>query len=367
MIRAFATHIAIVVLVIGASSAIASEVQSLPVKVPMTDKNIRLIGRFDVTNPATPRCAWSASTVMVRFHGPAIGVDIDGGWNDRYEIILDGKDAGILKIKGNEHRYRVTTGLSDANHTLELVKRVEPCFGTTTFRGFELPLGGTLLPLPPRPSRKIEVIGDSFSCGYGNDAKSRDEHFSAETENICDTYGAMTARYFGAEFTCLCWSGRNLWNTFTIPELYDFTLADTKSPVCDRTHWTPQVVVIALGGNDLAKKAPPEKQWVDTYDAFISHVRTAYPAATIYLATNPLLTDEKPSQRRTTLTAYLNEVVARRRSEGDSNVHELEFALQNGDRDGFGADWHPSAKSHVVMSHVLESAVERDLGWTPKR
>ena len=51
----------------------------------------------------------------------------------------------------------------------------------------------------------MEVIGDSISCGYGNEAANEHEHFSPTTENAYFSYGAIAARAFNADYTCIAW------------------------------------------------------------------------------------------------------------------------------------------------------------------
>ncbi len=68
------------------------------------------------------------------------------------------------------------------------------------------------------------MIGDSISCGYGNEGKSQNEHFSPDTENARDAYGAIAARRLGADYACVAWSGRKMWPDNTVPEIYDRAL-----------------------------------------------------------------------------------------------------------------------------------------------
>ena len=74
--------------------------------------------------------------------------------------------------------------MSLGSHKVTLVKRTEAFVGNTvTFRGFVVD-GQTVLPTPSPTNapRKLEVIGDSITCGYGN-VGTFPCSFSAQTEN----------------------------------------------------------------------------------------------------------------------------------------------------------------------------------------
>jgi hypothetical protein len=78
--------------------------------------------------------------------------------------------------------------------------------------------------------RRIEIVGDSITCGYGNEGTDPC-NFSAETENHYLTYGALAARMFGAELSTVAWSGKGVVNNFDndvfepLPQIYDRLLA----------------------------------------------------------------------------------------------------------------------------------------------
>src|SRR5690349_18424768 len=57
-----------------AQAPTTAPVSPLPVNVAMSDQAIRYVGRFDRSDPAAPRCAWTDSEVIVRFNGTALNV-----------------------------------------------------------------------------------------------------------------------------------------------------------------------------------------------------------------------------------------------------------------------------------------------------
>ena len=64
------------------------------------------------------------------------------------------------------------------------------------------------------PSRHIEFIGNSLTCGYGVEGKDRSEPYKAETENCNLSYATIIARYFNADYTLIAHSGRGVTEMF---------------------------------------------------------------------------------------------------------------------------------------------------------
>jgi lysophospholipase L1-like esterase len=351
--------IACLTFLMGAASACAR--QDLPVVVKATDPAIRFVGRFDTSDQSGPRCAWSNSSVVVRFKGTALRVKLNDAGQNQWQIIVDGKPTSVLKTQGKNGVYTLASGLSEGEHLVQLVRRTEAFVGPAQFVEFQLSAGGSLLPVPA-PRRHIEIIGDSISCGYGNEGKNEQEHFSPDTENAYMTYGAIAARELGAEYVCVAWSGRKMWPDNTMPAIYDRSLPQDASSRWDFTKWAPDVVLINLATNDFGKKIPDEKGWTEAYGAFLARVRKNYPNADIYVASGSMMGDWGENKPLTTLKKYLAKIVGDRKAAGDAKVHEIDFATQ--DRaDGLGSDWHPSIKTHEKMAKKLLETLRQDLGW----
>ncbi len=349
--------------VLGLSFMLCAAAGARAAAVAATDPNVRYVGRFDTRDRAGPRCAWPASSVIVRFHGTNLAVKVNESGDDRYDVVVDGKVDAVLALKKGEGTYPLAAGLPEADHRVEMVKRTESFVGVTQFLGFELNEGGKMLP-PVKRAHRLEVIGDSISCGYGNEGKNQNEHFAAATENADEAYGALAARALGAEYVCVAWSGRKMWPDNTIPEIYDLALpADPKSK-WDFSSWTPDAVVINLATNDFRSGNPDEEKWTKAYETFVDRVRKNYPKAEIYCASGSMLNDAWPAEQktRTTLRKYLTKIVEDEAAGGDKKLHVLEFEPQDM-KNGMGSDWHPSVKTHQIMADKLAKTLEGDLGW----
>lgn len=336
-----------------------ASVAPLPVKIAPTNPMIRYVGRFDRRDGAGPRCSWSASRVAVRFTGSALNATLNNsGDSDEYQIVIDGKPVSKLKLQSGTHLYNLFRSTTSGTHTVELVKATEGFFGITRFEGFEVSRSSKLLSLPA-PKHRIEIVGDSISCGFGNEASDQNQKFSSTTENAYLAYGSIAARALNADLTCVAWSGRLMWPNNTMDEVYNRTLATDAGSTWDFSQWKPDVVIVALGTNDFAGGTPERKGWISGYRAFLARVRKNYPRAAIYCATSPMMWGDPDKIIR----GYLDEIVKEEKIAGHKNVHLLAFASQDGTKDGFGADWHPSRKTHQVMANKMIAVLRSDLGW----
>jgi lysophospholipase L1-like esterase len=343
---------------LGAFSLLApaAAVENLPTTVGAKDPNIRYVGRWDMADASGPTAAWTASEVAARFKGTAVNAKLAG--SGYYQVVVDGQPKSVIAIQKDQSVYQAAAGLENKEHTIQIVRRNEAAQGSFTFQGFQLETGGTLLPLPPQGDKRILVIGDSISCGYGNEHKGGGN--PPAKQNGYMTYGPIAARNFGAEVQVVAWSGRKLWPNNTMVELYDSIYPGCKTRY-DLKSWVPGVVVIDLGTNDFAhdpKNVPDEKGWTGAAKAFIKTIRQTAPEAHVFLATGPMWIGAQTAWNK-----YVKSVVKDLNDSGDAKVHYLAFDLQDINKDGMGGDWHPNVKTHIKMAAKLTAAIEKEAGW----
>jgi lysophospholipase L1-like esterase len=174
---------------------------------------------------------------------------------------------------------------------------------------------------------QLEIVGDSITCGYGDEGTMPTCSFSADTENAYLAYGAITARALNAELRTIAWGPAD-------------------------------AVVINLGTNDFSK-GDPGQAFVQAYETFLKRLRVVYPQAGIFCALGSMLTDPN----LTTARGYLQKIVADSAAAGDSRVYFTEFATQDIGTDGAGCDYHPNLVTHRKMAQVLTQALHDKLGW----
>ncbi len=323
-----------------------------------TDPRIVLVGRFDISDPSKAACQWPASEVDLRVQGRTLVARIGEDGHDGWQVVVDRRSTSVLAPSQGKADYPIELGDSGI-HEVNLVKRTEAFVGTTTFLGFETP-GGSLLRARAK-RRHLEVVGDSITCGYGDEGPNEKEHFKQETENAYESYASVAARAVRADVTIVAWSGRKMWPDNTMPEIYGSTLPAGKGVVGARTGAEPDAIVINLATNDFGPGDPDEAKWTGAYESFIRTLEKLHPRARIYPAIGSMMSDAWPPGRKplSTLRGYLSRMVQRMH---DPKVKIVEFEVQKTE-DGLGSDYHPSVKTQEKMGAHLAEVLRADLGW----
>jgi lysophospholipase L1-like esterase len=313
------------------------------------------VGRYDDTDPAAVRMGWSGVGLLARFDGTGATVRMDDQ-SQYLTVVVDGMVQPTLATGGGVQDYVLAAGLPPGEHTVELYRRTEGSFGPTVVH--EVLLDGELLP-PPPVTRRMEIIGDSITAGYGNEGVDPCS-FSAQTENHYQTYGAIAARTLGAELHTIAWSGKGMAYNYgddvlePMPELYDRALATDGAGWS--FEWQPDVVAINLGTNDFSTDDdPPGELFVGTYVEFLGHLRDVYPQALV-LVLQPTLFGAEADM----VQGYLEDVVAQRQAAGDAAVAYADVNVQ---WIGSGCDGHPTVATHEGMAGRLVEELGLHLGW----
>ena len=236
--------------------------------------------------------------------------------------------------------------------------------------------GGTVSPAADKKHR-IEIIGDSITCGYGVDDPDMSHSFSTATEDCTKSYSIKTANLLDADYSLVSFSGYGIISGYSgdgkkhddqlVPTYYDkygFTYNSSfggKKPQdleWDFSRFVPEVVVINLGTNDASYAAgneEREKEYADSYAEFLKHVREKNPSARIYctLGTMGTQLNEKMHEAVEAYTSFT----------GDTYIAVVDFPLQNQNEDGIAADWHPSDKTHTKSAEQLAAVIKADMGW----
>lgn len=324
---------------------------------------VRFVGRVDVTDPAAPRFAWSGTGVVARFTGTGVAARFGGG--QEYTVVVDG--AVQPKYAPSGAVETVLEGLANGEHTVEFYRRTEADLGESTFLGLTVAEGELLEP-PAAPSRRLELVGDSISCGYGNEGADMNCGFSPQTENHYLTYGALTARELDAELSTIAWSGKGVVcnygddaNSCTnpLPVYYDLALPSRAASRWDGSLSPADAVIVNLGTNDFStNQDPTREEFVTAYVALLERIRKQHPGALILCTVGPMLSGADLTAART----YIDSAVQQRVTAGDARVETFELAPQDA-ANGYGCDWHPSLRTHELMAEKLTAVLREELGW----
>lgn len=279
------------------------------------NRYLQYSGRIDFEDVLAPVFVYAGSYVRLRFTGKSFGVTISNrrSYGSNYVgYILDGVQGKFLLEQDREqHSYSLVQGLASGEHELLLFKRMDSCH-YFTLHGFELEEGGQILPSDPLPNRRMEVFGDSVSCGEVSEAVDyvgkEDPQHDGEFSNSWYSYSWITARKLNAELHITSQGGAALLDQtgwFCGPDFvgmesiydkiqYNPQLGEVKQ--WNFTAWTPHVVVVAIGQNDanpenyMALDYDSEKSvnWRKRYRTFVERLMELYPRATFVLTTTIL-------------------------------------------------------------------------------
>ncbi|MFD1469599.1 SGNH/GDSL hydrolase family protein [Hymenobacter caeli] len=324
------------------------------------DKRLQYTGRIDFSDAKKPRFWAPGVYVTARFRGPSCAVvvhdELRYGTDHNYVVLAVDGVATRQRLAGRTDTLRVA-GLAAGPHTLVLCKATETGQGYLELVGLRC---ARLLPPPPRPTRRLECIGNSITCGTGSDlsvapcgqGKWYDQH------NAYQAYGPRTARALGAEWQLTAVSGIGLMHSCcdmktVMPEVFDrLNPGDKASPAWDFRRYQPDVVTICLGQNDGVQDSVA---FCGRYLAFLKTVRAAYPAAHLVCLSSPMA----DAVLTAVLHRYLTGVVAAANAGGDAGVHKYFFSR----RFSSGCGTHPDLAEHQLIAQELTAFLKQTMHW----
>lgn len=276
-----------------------------------------------------------------------------------------------FRVDKEEGTYLLYKGKAK-NTQIRLVKYSEVAFGMVGIK--YIITDGNNPPMPTKAStRRLEFIGDSITCGYGNEGSSVDESFTTAQENPWLAYAARAARELDAEYHLICRSGIGLISSWTetdepnrewlIPDLYpytdkatDITLGNNGIEVWDKNNFAPDCIIINIGTNDCSytKNIPDRvKLFGEKYYQFVKFIKTYNPNALILCTLGVMVQD---------LCSVIEEQVRKLNQEGHKEIYYMTFDLQQ-EADGIGANNHPSLMTHKKMAEQLVIKLKEILHW----
>ena len=179
-------------------------------------------------------------------------VSVDGGGFKKFST--HGYDDGIREFE--------LAKCAAGEHTVKLMLVTEAYQVFPEFHGFVLGSGAKVLKVDTKKRPKIEFIGNSITCGYGNEAQSENDHFADSTSNFAKSFAGITIKNLNAISMVVARSGIGIYKNYgdtiigsrwPMPRVYENALINDTTTKWDFSSYKPDVVVIGLGTNDLSE------------------------------------------------------------------------------------------------------------------
>ncbi|RFM32825.1 acetyl xylan esterase [Chitinophaga silvisoli] len=318
---------------------------------------IQYTGRF--VKPSFVRYRFWQPGVYIRakFNGTYCNIIIED--EERYNqhnylaIQIDDQPPRRIETKSAHNVIQAAVNLPEGDHMITICKNTEAGIGYLDFLGFQCK---KLLPITSTPSRRLEFIGNSITCGTGSDQSSfpcgqgqwYDQH------NAYMSYGPLTARSLDAQWMLSSVSGIGLIHSccdmkITMPQVFDKINMRDDSLKWDFQKYQPHVLTICLGQNDGSQDAAT---FCNAYVKFIRTLRGYYPNTSIVLLSSPMADADLSAVLKT----YIKKVVA---SCGDKNVSYFFFSK----RYHGGCGDHPTLEEHKLIAGELTAYIKKLKGW----
>ncbi|KAG2386385.1 hypothetical protein C9374_002831 [Naegleria lovaniensis] len=286
---------------------------------------------------------------------------------------------------GVEFSWSRVGGLTTYTLEIEIEKRTEAMLGVATFYGFSFVKSENFVLSPVNSHQKtqhllqskstmiqtnsplkIEFIGDSITCAYGNLGKPPCA-YTPNTQDVHESFVEKTARYLGAsEIHVECWSGKGVVRNYAdknttskdpFPVYYPRTLANNPNVNWDfkTSNFIPDIVVITLGTNDFSTPPRPSYEEFSTgYQHFIDFIMSKY------------LPLKGPSFKLVLVSVVVTEnygefikKVAQSQPSYGKTVHfaSLEDVWRNFQTNDWGCSGHPSVSGDEKMAKALSAFI----------
>jgi lysophospholipase L1-like esterase len=338
-----------------------------PVVIKANSNSITYTGRTETLPDGSVRYDWVGVYLQTYFTGGSIAVRISETKYSYYNVFIDNNWIEKIKFSGKDTLITLAHGLTVKPHLLKLQKCTEGERGCTTIHQFVLASNGTLKAVP-RKSRMIEVYGDSYTCGYGNEATYKD-HFKVETENCEKSYATIIARYFDADYSLIAHSGRGMVRNYgDTARLSKNTMYDRSTKVYDSFNATtpydfkayrPNIVLINLGANDFSRgNIPTDEEYIAGYKKMIKQLREIYGNVSI------LCIIPHSSGITSPIARCLMKMMNEQEMKEDKNLYLAN--LMYGELDGIddtGADGHPNYSGDRKIAMKLIPRISTIMHW----
>ena len=368
-------------LVLALSAITASAIVTVPIRgtvISPADPYIQYAGRISFANPERPTWNFPGIQIIAAFEGTSLRM-MAKPQSGYFMAQIDQAEPFKVAFRGERDSVvTLATALPEGRHLVRLMYVIEGYEFFPEFWGFVLDKGRRLVEAPPFPDRKIEFIGNSITCGYGNEGLDKFEHFDYATENHYYSYASIAARNLEAQHWVVARSGIGAYRNYDgpktgnpescMPVQYEYTgyawkpeLRQETSFLSDKwdfSRYQPDVVCINLGTNDLSTNNYDLNLLKQGYKKLLKMVRQHNPKAKIVFLTGSMLYNQELKEA----CQLLDEITAEAQVAGDKEVYRFDIPHIDGEV-FLGNDWHPNIYQDEKMANELTAYLRKLMNW----
>lgn len=287
----------------------------------------------------------------------------------RVAVYVDGVKLVDTQMDCAEKKFTVASSDTVKTLVIRVIKLSEAAM--SNFGISDIITDGVIAPTEDK-KLKVEIIGDSITCGYGVDDEDKMHHFSTATEDVTKAYSFKTMKALDADYSFVSYSGYGIISGYTgdgvinafetLPKHYKkfaFSygkLDNSVEPVSiewDFKRFMPDLIIVNLGTNDdsyCLDDAERQNVFRKEYKNFITEVHNINPDAKLLCVLGIM--------GRRLCPVVEAAVEDFKKESGFKAISTMRFEEQL-EEDGRAADWHPTAVTHDKASAVLIDEIKR--------
>ena len=306
-------------------------------------------------------------------HGNPLSKEFRKTWPYAAVFLDDAEEPfSVFEVNERQKNYLLYASEEAEKHIVTLIKLTENEKGKLGIRKI---WGDGEISQPPERDTdlRMEFIGDSITCGFGNMTQERDRVYYADEQNGWLTYAALAGRMLNADVQFVSFSGiavtkglHEKLNLFhSMPELYPYTdrlMEEKEGKAQDFQKWDfknhpRDIIVINLGTNDpvhIQENGEEEKGvalFEQEYYDFLKMIRTLNGNNTWIICTLG------------SMDYYLYDNIKKVAERFAVNEHDERILTFKYGRirvsEGYGAIAHPSLATHERMAGELVGFIRK--------
>lgn len=293
-----------------------------------------------------------------------------------YGAIADEKPYKRFCLDKDAAEYILYEAGEDKTLTVTLIKYSEAEYAACGIEWIETDSTEILEP-PLQKKLKIEMIGDSITCGYGNEGSVEEMEHDTAKENPMGAYSLLTATHLNADVNIVAWNGKGVITAFIgdetkikdqswlVPMLYEYIDAGCERDYLhtskdkwekwDNSRFVPDIITVYLGTNDASYTDNDDvrnDEFIDGYLKFLDTIRSKNPNVPILCMLGTM------DKRLCGSVKKAVDIFNKKKNTDD--IYYLDLPLQD-EADGLGIHWHPTVITQRKTAELVEEKIREIL------